>query len=146
MEIMAWKKGKLGEYADTNDKKPFISWGFVDLPSVATEPNYDLLKEFSYAKTFAYVGTELLYDRRIEELQNKVNDLEKRISKICQIQIELRTITYKQACKEITEYFKKHHGENIYPHEIMLALKIDIDLVEKIIEDLTVKGQIKEVN
>jgi hypothetical protein len=140
MEIVAWNKGNLGEYADTNDKKPFMGWGFMDSSSVATEPNYVLLKGFSYAKT------ELLYDRRIEELQSKVNDLEKKISAFCQMQIELRTITYKQACGEIIEYFKKHHGENIYPHEIMIALKIDIDLIEKIIEKLTVKGQIKEVN
>lgn len=58
--------------------------------------------------------------------------------------IELRKISYKQAKKEIREYFKKHHGEKIDASDIQENLQIDILDVIGILDVLEAEGKIKE--
>jgi hypothetical protein len=57
--------------------------------------------------------------------------------------LEIREVSKKQAKKEIRKFFKDHHGEQIYPSDIMEALAIDYDLVYEICEELEKSGEIK---
>jgi len=58
--------------------------------------------------------------------------------------IELRKISYKQAKKEIKEYFVRHHGEKIDAADIQERLQIDIVCVFGILDVLEAEGKIEE--
>lgn len=57
--------------------------------------------------------------------------------------LEIREIPREQAKEEVRIYFKQHHGEAIYPSDIMEALSLDYDLVYEICEELEKEGMVK---
>ena len=57
--------------------------------------------------------------------------------------LEIREIPRKQAKEEVRAFFKAHHGEAIYPSDVMEALSLDYDLVYEICEELEKEGNIK---
>jgi len=54
--------------------------------------------------------------------------------------IELREVGYKQAKKEVLEYYK-HHGE-AYPSDAADDLQLDFKLVHKIVAELRKEGKL----
>ncbi len=60
--------------------------------------------------------------------------------------IELRDISRNQAKSEITQFFKNHHGDVIYPSDIAEALNLSYILVGEIIEQLEDAGQIRRTS
>lgn len=57
--------------------------------------------------------------------------------------LEIREIPREQAKEEVRAFFKAHHGEAIYPSDVMEALSLDYDLVYEICEELEQEGKIK---
>jgi hypothetical protein len=57
--------------------------------------------------------------------------------------LEIREIQREQAKEEVQTYFKEHHGETIYPSDIMEALSLDYELVYEICEELEREGMVK---
>lgn len=57
--------------------------------------------------------------------------------------LEIRDLSREQAKKEVRAFFKAHHGETIYPSDVMEALSLDYDLVYEICEELEQEGKIK---
>lgn len=57
--------------------------------------------------------------------------------------LQLREIPREQAKEEIRKFFQDHHGEAIYPSDILEALHLDYDLVYEICEELEKEGKIK---
>ena len=57
--------------------------------------------------------------------------------------LEIREIPREQAKEDIRAFFKAHHGEAIYPSDVMEALSLDYDLVYEICEELEQEGKIK---
>jgi len=55
----------------------------------------------------------------------------------------IREIPREQAKEEVRAFFKAHHGEAIYPSDVMEALSLDYDLVYEICEELEQEGKIK---
>jgi len=58
--------------------------------------------------------------------------------------LEIREIPREQAKEEVRAFFKAHHGEAIYPSDVMEALSLDYDLVYEICEELEKEGNIKD--
>ena len=58
--------------------------------------------------------------------------------------IELRKISYKQAKKEIREYFEKHDGEALDAGNVQEDLRIDIADVLPILDELEFEGEIED--
>ena len=56
---------------------------------------------------------------------------------------EFREIPRDQAKEEVRAFFKAHHGETIYPSDIMNTLSLDYNLVYEICEELEQEGEIK---
>ncbi len=57
--------------------------------------------------------------------------------------LEIRDITREQAKAEIKAYFESHHGETIYPSDIMENLHLDYDLIWELCDELEKEGKIK---
>ena len=57
--------------------------------------------------------------------------------------LEIREIPREQAKEEVRAFFKAHHGEAIYPSDVMEALSLDYDLVYEICEELEKEGMVK---
>jgi len=57
--------------------------------------------------------------------------------------LEIREIPREQAKEEIRAFFKAHHGDAIYPSDVMEALALDYDLVYEICEELEKDGAVK---
>lgn len=57
--------------------------------------------------------------------------------------LEIRDIPRDQAKEEVRAFFESHHGETIYPSDVMEALSLDYDLVYEICEELEKEGNIK---
>lgn len=57
--------------------------------------------------------------------------------------LEIREIPREQAKEEVRAFFKAHHGETIYPSDVMEALSLDYDLVYEICEELEQEEKIK---
>lgn len=57
--------------------------------------------------------------------------------------LQLREIPRDQAKEEIRKFFQDHHGESIYPSDILQALHLDYDLIYEICEELEKEGKIK---
>ena len=57
--------------------------------------------------------------------------------------LEIREIPREQAKEEVRAFFKAHHGEAIYPSDVMEALCLDYDLVYEICEELEKEGMVK---
>ena len=57
--------------------------------------------------------------------------------------LKIREIPREQAKEEVRAFFKAHHGETIYPSDVMEALSLDYDLVYEICEELEQEGKIK---
>lgn len=134
-----------GIYTDSNH---IAGWGHVK-PSGSRHASIGEWERFGNAIT----SPVLIYDRRLSEFQKKLNALEDKVAILAHqineqesLIIELREVTHAQAKQEIIEYFKSHHGENIYSYQITEALKIEIDLVDEILEELEKESQIKGVN
>ncbi len=81
----------------------------------------------------------------ITELREKLTQIEKYIHPDEQPIIQLRDISHARAKKEIVNYFKAHHGENLDQYDISCALNIDMETVFDVFEELTKEGQIREV-
>jgi lipoate-protein ligase A len=134
-----------GTYADSNR---IALWGLVK-PSDSKYLHVEKEERFDKANN----SPVLIYDSRLSEIQKKLNNLEKIVSdltdKINEYKptvIELKEISHAEAKQEIIEYFKAHHGESVYSYQITEALKIEMDLVEEILEELEKERQIKGVN
>jgi hypothetical protein len=56
---------------------------------------------------------------------------------------EIRDIPREQAKAEIKAYFESHHGEAIYPSDIMEDLRLDYDLIGELCDELEKKGKIR---
>lgn len=85
-------------------------------------------------------------------LENRLAEIEKKLELLTNLtemlepkEITIRDISYAQAKKEITEYFKTHHGDSIDPADIEESLGIDIEIAIKICEKLEKEGQIKGI-
>jgi hypothetical protein len=57
--------------------------------------------------------------------------------------MQLREIPREQAKAEIRKFFQDHHGESVYPSDILDSLHLDYDLVCEICEELEKEGKIK---
>jgi hypothetical protein len=57
--------------------------------------------------------------------------------------MQLREIPREQAKAEIRKFFQDHHGESVYPSDILESLHLDYDLVYEICEELEKEGKIK---
>ncbi len=57
--------------------------------------------------------------------------------------IELREVSYKQAKKEIIEYFKSHN--EAYPSDAANELGIDLELTYKIVLELRKEGKLGDI-
>ncbi|MBU4233909.1 MAG: hypothetical protein KKD99_04325 [Proteobacteria bacterium] len=57
--------------------------------------------------------------------------------------LEIREIAREQAKEEVRAFFKEHHGEAIFPSDVMEALSLDYDLVYEICEELEREGAVK---
>ena len=58
--------------------------------------------------------------------------------------VEVREISYEQAKSEICLYFNDHHGEEISPSDIEMALGIDFEIASAICIELVNEEQIKK--
>jgi hypothetical protein len=132
-------------YADSNR---IAAWGLVESSGLN---NFSIGKGEPFGK--AITSPELVYDRRLSDIQKNLHDLEHKVAILAHqineqepLIIELREITHAQAKQEINEYFKSHHGETIHSYHMTEALKIEVELVEEILEELEKEGQIQGVN
>lgn len=57
--------------------------------------------------------------------------------------LEIRDIPREQAKAEIKAYFESHHGESIYPSDIMENLRLDYDLIGELCDELEKEGKIR---
>lgn len=57
--------------------------------------------------------------------------------------LQFRELPREQAKEEIRKFFQDHHGESIYPSDILDGLHLDYDLVYEICEELEREGKIK---
>lgn len=85
-----------------------------------------------------------------ETLENRLSEIEKKMEALLKIaeiveptEINIRDISYDQAKKEITEYFKAHHGETVDAADLEEYLGIDIEIAIQVCEELEKEGQIK---
>ena len=145
---MGRKTHDIGVYSDTNDKNPFMNWGFA----ISSESGYIPVKENESFKSSHRPDPVLIYDKRIADLQKEVKELREMLTRIGQSLsmneteiVNLRDIPYKQAKKEVKDYFEAHHGETIYSYNLVEDLKIDFDIVDKILGELEKEKQIKEI-
>jgi len=60
--------------------------------------------------------------------------------------IELEDVDMKTAEKKIINYLEGRKGEDIYPSDIMDDLKIEIEMIFKVLDKLRGAGKIKEVD
>ena len=134
-----------GTYADSNR---IASWG-LHKPSDSKYPPVEKKEMFGKASS----SLLLIYDHHLSVIQKKLNNLEEKVSALTDqineykpLVIELKEISRAEAKQEIIEYFKTHHGESIYSYQITEALKIEMDLVEEILDELEKESQIKGVN
>ncbi len=130
---------EIGDWNDTL-KSSQVDW--IRIP---------LTKETLTATAYSFGTYELMYDHRIESLDDKIKALEQRVSEIISIiekkpeETVIRDITYRQAKKEIIKYFSDHHGENINAADIQESLHIDISLALEICDELERERKIKVV-
>ena len=59
--------------------------------------------------------------------------------------LEIRDIPRDQAKQEIKDYFEAHHGEDIYPSDVMEALFLDYDLISELCNELQREGKIERL-
>jgi hypothetical protein len=89
-------------------------------------------------------------ENRVLRMENQRMQKELQAAQACQSDPEpvtdLRDIPRKKAKTEITRFFKKHHGEVIYPSDVAEALHLNYLLVEEIIEELTDEGKIERAS
>ena len=131
----------------------------LEKPKTAYADNKQLLGFSGEGTTATFnVTGELIYDYRLEGLEvvaRKVKTLEENIKKIanrienltCSYEaknIEIRKIPYRQAKKEIVEFFKSHHGEKLNASDIQENLGIDITMAITACDELEKEGKIKQ--
>ena len=101
---------------------------------------------------------ELLYDyrldaieavaRKVDTLEGTIKDIQNHLEKLtCSYgtkDIEIRKITYRQAKKEIADFFKDHHGKELNAADIQENLGIDIEVAIKACDQLEKEGKIKQ--
>jgi hypothetical protein len=101
---------------------------------------------------------ELLYDyrldaieavaRKVDTLEGTIKDIQNRLEKLtCSYgtkDIEIRKIAYRQAKKEIADFFKDHHGKELNAADIQENLGIDIEVAIKACDQLEKEGKIKQ--
>ena len=84
----------------------------------------------------------------VAELLGQLDDIKKRVA---YLEAELRghdvrEITETQARQEIAAYFEKNDGKVLYPSDVAESLRLDYDLVSKVIEGLAKDGEIAEAD
>ncbi len=79
-------------------------------------------------------------------LLDQLHQLNKRVATLeaSVLEYDLREVTVMQAKKEIAAFFEKNHGETIFPSDVANALRIDYDLVLKVVEELEEEGEVAE--
>jgi chromosomal replication initiation ATPase DnaA len=77
-------------------------------------------------------------EKQIEELAENIDNISK------PEEIVIREISLAQAKKEIRQYFKQHHGEDITAADIEDELGIDFELASEVCESFEREGKIKE--
>lgn len=140
---------KFGDWTDTLESS-WVNW-------IRTPPTKESFTATAMIKLddailgYSFGTSELLYDHRIESLNDELKVLKKQIAELTSIvekkpeEIVIRDITYKQAKKEIIKYFSDHHGGNIDAADIQKSLYIDISLALEICDELENEGKIKVV-
>jgi|WetSurMetagenome_2_1015567.scaffolds.fasta_scaffold425457_3 DUF971 family protein len=122
-------------------------WPYV--PSSGTSFDFGIQEESTpipeiTGGLFEYTGlySECLRLRAVNaELRAKVVAMEATNS--AEKILEIREISREQAKEEIRAFFKAHHGESIYPSDVMEALALDYDIVYEICEELEKEGAVK---
>ncbi len=86
-------------------------------------------------------------DNRALKMENQRLNRELQAAQACQSDpepvIELRKISRAKAKKEIAAYFRKNDGREIWPDEIMEQLRIDLETVLEICDELAQEEKIK---
>lgn len=82
----------------------------------------------------------------VEQIKLKLLEIEKKIDELTVPSESTRDIAEQQAIQEIKEVFNTHHGETIYPSEIADELRLDYDLVVRLLMDLENAGSIKSAD
>lgn len=82
-------------------------------------------------------------EKEVVELRGIVSTLQKISAQDTGPVVELRDISYEDAKAEITQYFSDHHGQDLDADDIQDALRIDIDTVIQVCEELEQEGQIR---
>jgi len=81
----------------------------------------------------------------VKSLIDRVTSLENKIEELAGgREIEIREISFAQAKKEIRQYFKHHHGEDITAADLEDELGIDFELASEVCESLEKEGKIRE--
>ena len=136
-----------GYYRDTNGK---VAQGWGDVTSFTPESSY---KDFSKTlKSTPSLPILVQHDPQISEMHSRLQRLEKIVNKLSKKvntiegeDIIIRDVPYSQAKKEVAQYFKDHHGENIDAADIEEALCIKFSMAVEICEKLEKEGKIKEL-
>ena len=112
---------------------------------------------YDFTKLASFSGTEpekavLLYDSRAENFESRLTGLENLIGELLakidlntEAEIVIRDLSFTEAKKEIRQYFKQHHGEDINAADLEENLGIDFELATKACESLEKEGKIKGV-
>lgn len=83
---------------------------------------------------------------RVTNIENQIKELTDYIDNISSPEeIIIRKISFAQAKKEIRQYFKQHHGEDINAADLEEHLGIDFELASEVCETLEKEGNIKGV-
>lgn len=83
--------------------------------------------------------------KRVNDLESRFVDLTKKLQDVMPQEITIREFSRKEAKKEIRQYFKDHHGENIDPSDIFENLGIDIELAIELCDELEREGRVRAV-
>ena len=82
---------------------------------------------------------------RVANIEKQIEELSENIDKLSKPEeIVIREISFAQAKKEIRQYFKQHHGEDITAADIEDELVIYFELASEVCESLEREGKIKE--
>ncbi len=79
---------------------------------------------------------------RIKAVEDQLERIRELVSAFAPEVIELRDISPEQAKKEIKQYFEEKHGEHFDSVDIMSALSIDHEIVDRVLIELEKEGSI----
>ena len=142
---MAARLLNLGNHSETN-QNVLRGWGIASSSGLRENVRGFVLKSTLPQEIELRFDPKIRkIERKLEDLENFVNELKDKVYELEGEELIIRDIPYSQAKKEIVQFFKDHHGENIDAADIEESLGIEFSIAMTICEELEKEGKIKEI-